>query len=229
MTIPKKIMQFWDAHTLPADILPLTESWKKLNPNFDYQLFDDASARTYIEAHFSPAHIKAFDNCALPAMRSDFFRYAYIYQDGGVYSDAGISCAISLEQWLDFDQPLIFVRKTFKDGRPDRIMNGFIAASPKNNLLKMALDECIKNINEKKLKNIWRVTGPGIINAIVNDGSTEPLTELDFDFFKTNCYIHSNLQHKKTAHWSMQQNEQSIYSDDPLSTHQPTTNNDDAA
>jgi mannosyltransferase OCH1-like enzyme len=90
--IPKTIVQFWDKAVLPEDIAPLVDLWKHRNPDFEHHLFNDATARTYIAEHFPTSYLAAFDMCAIPAMRSDFFRYAYLYKEGGIYVDAAVTC-----------------------------------------------------------------------------------------------------------------------------------------
>lgn len=209
-TAAKTIMQFWHSAVLPEDIAPLVALWKRRNPGFQHCLFNDVTARAYIAQYFPEAYLAAFDSCAIPAMRSDFFRYAYLYKEGGVYVDAAITCTTPLQDWLDFSRELILVRKP-----AGRIINGFIAAKAGHPFLKAVLDQCVININEKISNNVWLVTGPGVINHLVK--SQQPDSQpalLEFDFFKRHCPIHNSLEHKKTLHWSLMQKEQSIYVDE---------------
>ena len=87
---PKRIVQFWDdLDRLPKDVRECMESWKELEKSgFEIQVFDDSSAREFIRAHLGSRHAKAFDKCYHPSMKSDFFRYSYIFVDGGFYIDA---------------------------------------------------------------------------------------------------------------------------------------------
>lgn len=219
--IAKTIMQFWDSGALPDDITPLVDSWKHHNPDFQHRLFNDATARAYIAEHFPAPYLAAFNKCAIPAMRSDFFRYAYLYQEGGVYVDAAIACNTALQEWLDFSRPLTLVRKP--DGR---IINGFIVAQARHPFLKAVLDQCVININEKSSNNIWLVTGPGVINNLAKSQQLDnELSLLKFNVFKGHCPIYNRLEHKATSHWSLIQKEQSIYADEnaPLKSANETT------
>src|ERR1700730_10750757 len=55
---------------------------------FERWLFDDVTAARFIAEHFSALHVLAFKKCQHPAMRSDFFRYAFMLKVGGFYVDA---------------------------------------------------------------------------------------------------------------------------------------------
>lgn len=86
----KRIVQFWDdLGRLPEDVKECMESWKKLEQfGFELQVFDESSAKEFIRIHLGSRHEKAFDKCYHPSMKSDYFRYSYIFVEGGFYVDA---------------------------------------------------------------------------------------------------------------------------------------------
>lgn len=55
---------------------------------FKQLIFNKERARTFIKRHFSDAHLRAFDSCIHPAMRSDYFRLCFLLRNGGLYVDA---------------------------------------------------------------------------------------------------------------------------------------------
>jgi len=87
---PRRIVQFWDdLSRLPEDVRECMESWKKLERlGFELQVFDESSAREFIRIHLGSRYEKAFDKCYHPSMKSDYFRYSYIFVEGGFYVDA---------------------------------------------------------------------------------------------------------------------------------------------
>lgn len=87
---PKRIVQFWDdLDRLPLDVKECMESWKILERSgFEIQVFDENSTREFIRVHMGSRYVKAFDKCYHPSMKSDYFRYSYIYIMGGFYVDA---------------------------------------------------------------------------------------------------------------------------------------------
>ena len=76
--IPRRIIQFWDSGEPPADMRKLMQSWRERHPDFDYQLFDDESAKSFIMRHFPIDVVSAFARARHPAQRADIFRLAYL-------------------------------------------------------------------------------------------------------------------------------------------------------
>lgn len=87
---PRRIVQFWDdLGRLPQDVKECMESWRQLEQSgFEIEVFDENSARQFIRAHLGSRYEKAFDKCYHPSMKSDYFRYSYIFVEGGFYVDA---------------------------------------------------------------------------------------------------------------------------------------------
>lgn len=88
--IPKRIVQFWDdPNRLPDDVKECMESWRQLEQSgFELQVFDENSAREFIKTHLGSRFENAFNKCYHPSMKSDYFRYSYIFVNGGFYIDA---------------------------------------------------------------------------------------------------------------------------------------------
>ena len=87
---PKRIVQFWDdLHNLPNDVKECMDSWKILEQSgFELEVFDENSSREFIRVHLGSRYEQAFDKCYHPSMKSDYFRYSYIFVKGGFYIDA---------------------------------------------------------------------------------------------------------------------------------------------
>jgi hypothetical protein len=87
---PKRIVRFWDdLDRLPEDVNECMKSWKSLeHAGFELELFDERSAREFIRTNLGLRYEKAFDKCYHPSMKSDYFRYSYVYVQGGMYVDA---------------------------------------------------------------------------------------------------------------------------------------------
>lgn len=87
---PKRIVQFWDdLDRLPGDVRACMESWRQLEQSgFELHVFDESSAREFILTRLGSRYQNAFDKCYHPSMKSDYFRYSYIFAEGGFYIDA---------------------------------------------------------------------------------------------------------------------------------------------
>jgi hypothetical protein len=88
--IPKRIVQFWDdLDRLPLDVKQCMDSWKELEKSgFDIQIFDEKAAKEFIHTNLGSRFGNAFEKCYHPSMKSDYFRYSYIFVEGGFYVDA---------------------------------------------------------------------------------------------------------------------------------------------
>jgi hypothetical protein len=88
--VSKCIVQFWDdLGRLPKDVEGCMETWKELHKSgFEIQVFDENAARDFIRLRLGARYEQAFDKCYHPSMKSDYFRYSYIYVEGGFYVDA---------------------------------------------------------------------------------------------------------------------------------------------
>lgn len=88
-SVPLKLIQYWDDSNVPSDVQRCLDSWLVTEDlGFEQLIFDKKQARAFIEDHFNETHLRAFDSCTHPAMRSDYFRLCYLLQNGGLYVDA---------------------------------------------------------------------------------------------------------------------------------------------
>ena len=90
-----KLFSIWIKNIPHLNILDCIESW--LNLNYIVTLFIDENLRKYFPIHenlelvdiestnYSPEYLKEF-----PQIFSDYFRYNYIFQNGGTYIDSDI-------------------------------------------------------------------------------------------------------------------------------------------
>lgn len=97
-TIPNRIYQTgpYPGKAPPNDkILPLT--WQKGNPLYNYSYFDNEAALEFINKRFNESHVNKGRGGGVaatytsmrdvPVMQSDFWRYAVLASEGGVYSE----------------------------------------------------------------------------------------------------------------------------------------------
>ena len=91
-----RIAQFWNDPEPPPDVRAVMDTWAAQNPTFRYERFNDLTGRQFLERYFDERAIRAYDNCAHPAMRGDYFRLAYLSVVGGVFIDADERCVTPL-------------------------------------------------------------------------------------------------------------------------------------
>lgn len=89
ISIPKQIVNFWDdLSSLPQDVKECMDTWRILEDSgYKIQVFDEDLAKEFISIHLGDRYVQAFNKCYHPSMKSDYFRYSYIYIKGGFYID----------------------------------------------------------------------------------------------------------------------------------------------
>ncbi|EBU8262979.1 hypothetical protein L7C23_003422 [Salmonella enterica] len=187
---PKNIIQFWDEkENIPEDVQECMDSWKKLGEiDFYYQNFSQKTALEYISTNLTDSHVKAFNNCYHPAMKSDYFRLCYIYCSGGMYVDCDeVYSGQCIDNYFEDSalklNPLCYDLKTdtmipYEEfiGRPIRksciyyFNNNPLIAGPRNPIIGYALNRAtgiLTTLNNDDLPEIQSTAGPGNITASV--------------------------------------------------------------
>ena len=197
------IIQFWDNDT-PPYIQELLDSVRTLNPEFDYDCFNDESARSFIQQHYGSGVLDVYNDCTIPAMRADLFRYCYLHEIGGLYLDADYRALTSLAPLTEL-APRGYLYKHNKG-----ICNGtLLFKQPRDSLVAAVLEMALSNLSGlRESSNVWEITGPAIFHALHRDPERQYLFENfaiidDEQFFR---YIKPvpHLPYKQTdAHWAV--------------------------
>jgi mannosyltransferase OCH1-like enzyme len=158
-----KLFQFWDRPPIPDDVVEWTSGFRDHNPEFDYHLFDEAEAITFIAQHYGAREVAAFETCAVPAMKADLFRLCAMDACGGVYADADLWNRAPLRSLISqVDQALLLV------GGEGLINNGFMfVREPANPFMRACLALALENIEARRFASAVWATGPGIFMGII--------------------------------------------------------------
>jgi mannosyltransferase OCH1-like enzyme len=136
--IPKKIHQIWLGSPFPERYKVWAETWKKLNPDYEYKLWTDADVDS-----LELPNRKAYDSILSEGPRSDVLRYHILNQQGGIYIDTDFECLKSFEElsYLDFYTGV---------GYPSQVelYPGLIACSPNHPIIKQVCKEIDKVTQE---------------------------------------------------------------------------------
>ena len=106
--IPKVIIQTFETNYLPKRMIKKgCKSWIELNPTYTYKFFDADDRKKFIKDNFDENVLKAYYKLNHGALKSDLFRYCYLYIHGGVYSDIDQVCIKSLDTFIKPDDDFI--------------------------------------------------------------------------------------------------------------------------
>jgi hypothetical protein len=140
------------------------------NPDYDYIFFDDIDARNFIKENFKEnilPHtekienetsdvLKAYDLLKCGALRADFFRYCYLYVNGGIYIDSKVSCFLELDEIINSDDKFIII----KDDAENSLYNGIMIFEKASIIMFNMIKDLMNNIYLKNyFSDIHEPTG----------------------------------------------------------------------
>ena len=106
--IPPKIWQTWKKPyaELPVvkgnNLKGLTETWKILNPGYEYHYCDDETCLNMVKQADEELYecMLECDRVKMVCMKSDIFRYFVLYEYGGYYADIDTVCYAPIDSWI---------------------------------------------------------------------------------------------------------------------------------
>lgn len=135
--IPKKIYQTYKNYDLSLEQSKLIKQTIDSNPEFEYFFMDDDECLEFIESNFNQDFIQMYKSLPLGVMRSDVWRVAVIYINGGVYCDIDVRFKRSISELLADNELIIFNEEL------GGTSNFFFAAKPKHPLLGLVLERFV--------------------------------------------------------------------------------------
>lgn len=187
VVVPKTLIRYWhDPNNVPGDVRACLDSWERLREEgFEFKMFCDASAVSYIQKRYGMREIEAFMRCRHPAMRCDYLRMCFVLAEGGFYVDA--DDVLLGDGWkrifqdgrlkvqpLCFDIPtcrMIPATEIWRSDLPTKgrifyVNNDPIAAPAGHPILRRALARSTRRLlGEEPLPEIQSTTGPGNFTA----------------------------------------------------------------
>jgi len=178
LKIPKIIFQTNRSHYFENDLAYNSiQSFIEFNPDYAYQFFDDIESREFIKEHFTDKYVKYYDILYPGAFKADFFRYCYLYINGGFYFDNKSILLVSLNNIIQENDELLLCQDHHKLG----YYNAVMMSVPKHEIFMKLLDAIIYKIDNfqkiynpftnrqySKLDNILSLTGPNLLCEIFN-------------------------------------------------------------
>jgi mannosyltransferase OCH1-like enzyme len=166
--VPKRINQviIVDDMEIPANLptgfVNAMDSFKTMNPGYEYKLYSGNDCRDYIKKHYGDHHLGLFDKLIPYAFKCDLFRILLILREGGWYCDARQVCLKPLDVLASTCQEFYAVLS--KRPTTDCMANAFIGATPNHPILKKTLDLIEWNIEHEHYGiDCIYPTGPGAL------------------------------------------------------------------
>ena len=191
--IPKIIWQTYkdSFDQLQPSMVDAVNTWKNLNPDFEYRYMDDTQAAEFILNEYGQEWHNIFVNLPVGVMRGDLWRYMIIYKYGGVYADLDTECLNPINTWLNEDYDMIVCPET-----DIHYCQWTFAASAGHPVLKSVLD----TIKEKLLNPeygsphfVHTHTGPSIWTEGINKALDFKIDNLISDYLLLNSCDNAKL------------------------------------
>ncbi len=217
--IPKIVHQTFPSKNLPADLLANINQLKKLNPNWDFRLYDDHDIESFISSEY-PNLLAYYQriNPSYGAAKADFFRYLLLYKSGGVYLDIKSSLSKKLDEIASPNTQYILSHWSNDFGRHPGIANPngefqqwhiiTVAGHP---FLKAVIENVCQNINtynpiihETGYFGVLKLTGPVAYSLAIESVRENYPHTLGFD--KDLGLVYSIFHSTGASHYGAHQN-----------------------
>lgn len=179
LLIPRIIMQTNETDRVPPGMFKAMKTIIDLNPEYEYRYYSDESAQEYLRSHYGHRVVNAYNDLIPGAYKADFFRYCFLYMNGGVYLDCGMVCIVPLRKIVKPNDTFI----SAEDNGSNFVYNAFMCSTKGNCIVGKAIELCLLNIESRDLTDdMLNITGPGLLGKAFRHIVKEiPNCDVDYD------------------------------------------------
>ncbi len=193
--LPRSISQYWNDAAPPPDVHALMQSWPSAEPDYEIEIFNDATALAYLRARFGAAVARAFAMAAEPAQRADIFRLARLYREGGFYIDADDRARDGLSPHVPASATLFVHQEDLGSAG-----NNIIGASPGHPVIAAALRGAVHAVLRGDRDIVWLSTGPGLLTRALAQWLAAAPAELDARLAATSVLTLAEMRQVTAMH-----------------------------
>ena len=189
--IPKTIHQTYPTKNVNKDIQNNINTLKRLNPGYEYRLYDDNDIIKFIKNNYDDYILETYNkiNPEYGPARTDYFRYLLLYKEGGIYLDIKSSCEKPFNSIIKNDDEYILTHwgnhggdfnhrvtywKEVLNNEYGEYCNWNIIIKKQHPLMKKIIDQITFNINNYTIdkngvgkEGVLFLTGPVAFSRII--------------------------------------------------------------
>jgi len=216
MPIPKIIYQTYKTAQLPLITRWHIKRFKQRNPEYEYQFYDDQRISEFIMNEYGQEIFALYSRISIGAAKADFFRYAILFKNGGVYLDIDSQNVHQLDSFiLPNDAAIVSL-----ESNQQFYVQWALIFEAEHPFLKRTLDDVLQNLKENKYPHdVHQMTGPTAftkaIKACLQENPTIAHRQLATDYdghfkfhYRFSKFFLYGLGRKN--HWRKQQDKVSI-------------------
>jgi hypothetical protein len=166
--IPRIIFQSWKTNHLTYNLCQTVLSWAKLNPEYDYLLFDDDAADLFVQKEFGDNIFHAFSCVKVGAAKCDVWRLMVVYIYGGIYFDIDVKANSAFSSWGFGNRTVVTGRGCNNKRHPTGCAHQWgLIYSPFHPVLQNAIKETLQNLATMDADHVYGVSFWAFYNAWV--------------------------------------------------------------
>jgi mannosyltransferase OCH1-like enzyme len=166
MAIPKVIFQTFKSAQLPLITRWHIYNFRKKNPEYQYEFYDDKRIESFFEQEFSKDVFDAYTRLNIGAAKADMFRYAILLKKGGVYLDIDSGIKGKLSEFI-FPEDRAVISW---EGNPGLYVQWALVYEANHPFLKRTLDLIVDNITSNRFPHdVHAMTGPTVYTKAINE------------------------------------------------------------
>lgn len=134
----------WELTDLPDEFKASMDSWRTLNPGWDYRYVSARERLEHIEQYYEKDLLKFYKQCD-KLTQSDLWRYLILYKFGGVYSDMDWKCIRPIDDVMMSEykeNSIMLYDMGYREIHP--FMNGVIGSNSSQPVFKELIDSAIE-------------------------------------------------------------------------------------
>lgn len=134
-----------------------------LSLTFEYRFMITEDRADFVKSNYSSEIYENYSKLQIGAAQADFWRLLVLQKYGGVYLDIDAHLVWPLNSIIKSEYTELYLK--IKNGE---ISNYFIASKNENDHLEQMIIFILNNIKENSIKNVYDLTGPGILNQVLD-------------------------------------------------------------
>lgn len=169
--IPKRIVQTWETKDISPEFHVIINTWKNLNPGYEYYLFDKDERYAFIQKHFNSIVLEAYDLLNPGSAKADFFKYCYLYIEGGIVTDLDTICLGKLDDFICDFEFMTSIDLNCNPAEPTHNLAVGTATGciPRHPIMMNCINLVVKNVRGRLCPpSRLDFTGPGVFGRGVN-------------------------------------------------------------
>jgi mannosyltransferase OCH1-like enzyme len=178
------IFQTWVSHRTDNDrIWHCYQKIEELYKDHNYILFSDFEMKKFIRNEYNETICNQYDNIVPTAFKSDFFRYLYMWKNGGLYLDISVE---PIENVFDYvsensDNTDYQFISSNDNGLRNGIWNGMMFAVPKSPVMYSCICQIMK-MTKSNIRACLDYTGPSVLGRGLRESGISMNEVLLFEF-----------------------------------------------